>query len=397
MYSDARPSRPEELPAVIRLADHVFSPHAGEMGPSFPLLFREANAEQLRVIDRAGEIVSLVGLCIRDALLLGTPVRAALIGAVCTHPEHRGNGFASRLMEDARAHAIDSGADLMLISGGRGLYHRLGYVRVGRFPHFRVPAGEGSATAGGPLPVEVAEAKREDRAELTALYAREPVRFRRSRDDWEALLDAGVLICRPGTLWTVRRGGRADGPLPLVAYLAAQPTGPEGDRRPGIAAVQEYAGDRWAIAEAAPIVAQRMGAAAVELIGPDGDAPLAAQAAARGWETEIESFPGTVGILRPREFFAALAPWIEERLGERDAGRLRIHAAAEETRFEVEAGVFATLPGDSIVLTTGQLPALLFGGDTEEARAIPPLNGRVGALLQSLFPIPLPTYGYNFI
>jgi predicted N-acetyltransferase YhbS len=378
MVSDARPSRPEELPEVVRLANRVFSPNDWEMGTGFPLLFCEANAEQLRVIDRAGEIVSHVGICVRDALLLGTPVRMACIGAVCTHPDHRGQGLASRLMADARAHAVAQGADLMLISGGRGLYHRLGYVTVGRFPHTHVPAGDGSAA------VEVTEAGREDRPAVRALHAREPVRFRRSRDDWEQLLDAGMLVCQRGTLWVARLGGRP------VAYLAAQPPGPEGHRRAGIARVEEYAGDRGAIAEAAPVVARRMGAVAVELVGPDGDAALAAHAAARGWSVTIGSFPGTLGVLRPREFLAALAPWIEERLGARDAARLRIEASEGETRFSVE--------GESVTLTTtGQLAALLFGGETEEARAVPPREGRVGALLQALFPLPLPVYGYNFI
>jgi hypothetical protein len=235
--------------------------------------------------------------------------------------------------------------------------------------------------------VEVAEATAEDRPEAMALYTREPVRFRRSRDDWDALLDAGMLICQPGRLWIVRRGGRP------VAYLASQPPGAEGSRRPGIAAIEEFAGDRWAIAEAAPTVARQMGAAAVELVGPDGDLPLAAEAAVRGWEVETARFPGTVGVLRPRELLAALAPWMEERLGSGTAARLRVHVGETETRFELEGEVL-TLP------TGGPLAALLFGGEPEEG--VPPPgdrapSGGVGALLQALFPLPLPVYGYNFI
>jgi predicted N-acetyltransferase YhbS len=379
VYSDARPCTPEELPAAVRLANRVFVPNGPvDMGSAFPLLFGGENAEQLRVIDREGEIVALVGICLREALLLGTPLRVASIGAVCTDPACRGQGLASRLMADARAHAIASGADLMLISGGRGLYHRLGYVTVGRFCRYQVPSTETSAA------VEAAEYRPEDLAEVRALHACEPIRFRRSLDDWEQLLAAGMLVCERATLWVVRCAGRP------VAYMAVQQPRRQKDGRLGRANAEEYAGDRWAIAEAAPAVARRMGADVMELFGPSADLALATHAAARGWTVEGRSFPGTVGILRPREFLAALGPWIAERLRQRDAARLRVYATETETRFEVD--------GENYVLETpGQLAALLFGGDTEEARKIPPRTGKVGTLLEALFPMPLLAYGYNFI
>lgn len=348
------------------------------MGTGFPLLFCAENAEQLRVIDREGEIVALVGICLREALLLGTPLRVASIGAVCTDPAHRAQGLASRLMADARAHAVTSGADLMLISGGRGLYHRLGYVTVGRFSRYQVSSKETSAA------VEVAECRPEDLAAVRALHAGEPIRFRRSLDDWERLLAAGMLICERATLWVVRCAGRP------IAYLAVQRPRPQKDGRSGRANAEEYAGDRWAIAEAAPAVARSMGADVLEVFGPSGDLALATHAAARGWAVQGRSFPGTVGVLRPRELLAALGPWIEERLGPRDAARLRVHVTETDTRLEVD--------GESYTLESpGPLAALLFGGDTEEARAIPPLTGRVGALLEALFPMPLLAYGYNFV
>jgi hypothetical protein len=232
--------------------------------------------------------------------------------------------------------------------------------------------------------VEAAEYRPEDLAEVRALHAGEPIRFRRSLDDWERLLEAGMLICERATLWVVRCAGRP------VAYLAVQQPRREKDGRLGRAKAEEYAGDRWAIAEAVPDVARRMGADGLELFGPNGDLALAAHAAARGWTVESRSFPGTVGILRQRELLDALGPWIAERLPQRDVARLRVHATGTETRFEVE--------GESYTLETpGQLAALLFGGDTEEAQSLPSLAGKVGVLLEALFPMPLLTYGYNFV
>jgi hypothetical protein len=156
------------------------------------------------------------------------------------------------------------------------------------------------------------------------------------------------------------------------------------------ACVWEFAGDRWAIAEALPVVKERMQAAAMEIMGPDGDMALAGQAAARGWPMEVGSFHGTLGILRPDRFLAALSPRIKERLGAAEAGRLGVTATESGARFEVGGEAYA-------VETTGQLTALVFGGETEEARAIPPLEGRVGETLRRLFPMPLFAYGYNYI
>jgi hypothetical protein len=152
----------------------------------------------------------------------------------------------------------------------------------------------------------------------------------------------------------------------------------------------EVAGDRWAIAEAAPEVIARMGGSALELIGPDGDAALAAHARARGWEAATASFAGTLNVIQPARFFARLAPWIAERLGAAEAARLQVSATESETRF--------TLAGETYAVDTpGRLTALVFGGETAEARDIPPLTGRIGDALRILFPMPLLWYGYNYV
>src|SRR5205085_4272748 len=105
-------------------------------------LFNGRNCEQLLVARSGDCLVAHVGICIRDATILGSVIRVASIGAVGTEPEARGQGLASALMAEAAQHARDRGASLMLISGGRGLYHRLGYVEVGRFIGYRAPAAD---------------------------------------------------------------------------------------------------------------------------------------------------------------------------------------------------------------------------------------------------------------
>jgi hypothetical protein len=61
-------------------------------------------------------------------------------------------------------------------------------------------------------------------------------------------------------------------------------------------------------------------------------------------------------------------------------------------------GVGFALGGESYVVETcGRVTASLFGGETEEARAIPPPSGRIGKTLAALFPMPLLCYGYHYV
>jgi ribosomal protein S18 acetylase RimI-like enzyme len=378
MFSDPRACRADELTALVRLANRVFRASGGDMAMDYPLVFNPGNLENLRVIDKKGEIVSHVGISIRDAVLMGIPLRTASIGAVCTDPGCRGHGLATRLMEDARAHAIGRGADLMLISGGRGLYHRLGYVEVGRFPRYRIAKAARSAA------VQVAAYDPADLPALAALYEREPVRFRRSPEDWERMLAAGVLMNRRARLWVARVAGE------VAAYLGVQEPAAAPDRPPGAARAMEYAGDRWAIAEAAGAILEVTGAPALELVGPDGDRALAAQAAARRWEQGISSFSGTLSVLDPPTFLARLRPWMEERVGNATADRLTVQAEGGGVRLGLEEETLA-------LDTPGRVTALIFGGETEEARDLPPLAGRLGETLRVLFPLPLFWYGYNYV
>ena len=127
-----RPVKPGELPSLTRLADTIFADgEEGLMLASFPLLFDESNFENLFVFAKRGRIVSHVGMAQRWACLAGCTVRVACIGAVGTYEEHRGKGLATSLFEAACGKALSDGVDLMMISGGRGLYLRAGAAEVG--------------------------------------------------------------------------------------------------------------------------------------------------------------------------------------------------------------------------------------------------------------------------
>src|SRR4051812_19861819 len=113
MGIETRSCRLDELPDLVKLANRVFrSGDRGDMQAEYPLVFSQDNLEQMRIVPGEQGPIAHVGVCLRDASILGARVRVASIGAVGTDPGHRGRGLASALMEDARRHARDAGASL---------------------------------------------------------------------------------------------------------------------------------------------------------------------------------------------------------------------------------------------------------------------------------------------
>jgi len=368
--------RAKELPGLVELANRIFRAGGeGDMAREYPLVFEAQNLENLRVARHGGRIVSHVGICFREASILGARLRVASIGAVGTDPEHRGHGIASRLMEDARRRAVEQGASLMLISGGRGLYHRLGYVEVGAFERTTIPAGDvGSGYLIDALGTE-------DAAAVARLYQREPVRFLRPLSDWRKLLAAGMLMNRRADLVAVRRGET------MVAYAGVQqPAAGRASDAPSTLRIREAAGSRAGLAAALPGIARRYGLDRVEVILCAEDLEWRAEAAARAWLRRAESFPGTLGIIDAPRFLRAVKPLIDERSG---AGLEVLPDGA---------GALLTCRGESARLDSmGQLTAVVFGGETGEARALPDLSPGLRSALTEALPLPLLWYGYNYV
>jgi predicted N-acetyltransferase YhbS len=369
------PCRADELYDLVDLANRVFrAGRPGDMSAEYPLVFELPNVEHLMVARSGGRVVSHAGICLRDASILGAPVRVSSIGAVATDPEHRGKGLASRLMAEARRHSVERGASLMLISGGRGMYHRLGYVEVGAFLRYTVPAGPPDPN------YQVSEFHRDDLPAVVSLYQSEPVRFIRPVEDWHKLVAASMLMNQPADLLVVRHGNA------IVAYAGVQRPSPGAKSADAAARVREMAGSRGALAAALPGVARQYGVHAADVVTWRADAEWRAQALTRGWNWSQVPFAGTLGIIDPTRFLAAVRPLLEERVG----AELRIEAEGEGAR--LSAGE------ESVVLSSmAELTALVFGGDTEEAHAIPELPPAVRAAADRAFPLPLLWYGYNYV
>jgi predicted N-acetyltransferase YhbS len=290
-----RPATAADLPRVVAAADRVFRQplRAGlhSMGRDYPLLFDPGNAGNLWLAESPeGKLIAHVGFVLSAATIQGVRVKVACFGAVFTEPQHQGQGMASQVFAAAAAHARASGADLALVSGERGLYRRAGFFTYPPCRRYRVGPGVASPADLPAQPVPFSSAAL---PALMSLQAAEPVRFERSVDEWQRLLGTGILFFYPARLFLIERQHRP------VAYLGVAQLEAAGESKGPIARVLEMAGDRRAIAEAAPALRQKLGAASLELVMPPHDDSLEGDALALGWGREEIRFPFAAACWNP--------------------------------------------------------------------------------------------------
>jgi len=332
-----RGARPDEVPAVVALADEVFAPEARDMGPSFPTLFPPGNAEWLRTFWDGGACVSHVGIWRGAVWTHGRRLEVAHVGAVCTRPAYRRQGLAGALLADVlpRLHAL--GVALLLISGGRSLYLRLGARPFGRLLRYRVPRAVLPGMGG------VRTAPPADASPLVALYAAEPLRYERTRREWELLLPAKGFVPAArgrGALCVSMDGVR---PGPDAYLLLGRPRHPSGNGDGGsVLPVDEFAGDRRAVLAALGAALAAADAQAAELLVQPGDAEMRRLLGALGVAGEPCGHQGTARVLNAEACAGALGLPVPE-----PAGALGTEAEAEAAAAWTEAwfgAVGAELP-----------------------------------------------------
>ncbi|GGJ12194.1 hypothetical protein GCM10010885_21940 [Alicyclobacillus cellulosilyticus] len=182
-------ARAQDVARLGELSDSVFRPQlipGTGMPKEFPLAFSAENAHNLYFAAVDGRPVSLVALYPSRLVVPGGHVSAVSMGSVCTLPEFREQHLASQLIHQILTD-FSPHTSLLLVSGGRGLYRRLGCVDFGERVEADValaglPAGD-TEWVVNPVPEPEAEV-----AALSRLYAAEPYRYERSEAEFRMLL-----------------------------------------------------------------------------------------------------------------------------------------------------------------------------------------------------------------
>jgi predicted N-acetyltransferase YhbS len=393
MADGPRAVRPDEWGQLNAVVSAVFRP---EMFGDYPQLFNEANRENLRVVADDGQIVCHVGMTQRPASLAGCRIDVACIGAVSTLPAYRGRGFASQAFQDACTKAAADGVDVMLISGGRGLYTRVGCRQVGLDWSCQLSPAEAERLGAVPAVAGLAGAAlipagRERIEAMRALYQREPVRFLRPREDWEMALDCRVVMNTVSDFWSL-----ADGET-MLAYLIVH--SPDRIRRrgpdePRLVRVVEYAGERGAVAAALPRLLAHYGAGRLTLHVQGGDVALPALLAGAGLTLAPAAASGTLRVINFPQLMERCRPLLAERIGA-GAGGLIFEADAQPGSAD---GGFTVRRGEEHLHLPdlGSLAVYLFG-QPGEAGVSPAGSATLAAELSRALPLPALWYGISYV
>jgi GNAT superfamily N-acetyltransferase len=376
-----------EIRSAAELSDRIFHP-GRTRPPEWPLPNPAPDEvrEELRVFTDGGKVVSVVGMTYREIVLLGTRHLACCYGGVCTDPEYRGRHLASQLLEDARAKALRDGADIVLISGGIGIYTRPGYCQVGDYSFCTVTRDRLAGGEGGPAVVLRAPAV-EDLPALFNMSVAEPVRFMRTPEELLRCVTRTHVLNGQGETLVVCP---AHGSQP-VAYLTCFFTGQMGyDKDPNAIQVVEAAGSRWAILRAMPALLERRGLKSLELRYCGWDQETVAMVRGYGWPSRPFGFRGTVGIIDPAKFWDACARLFRERLGPERFGKLHFEAdGAVTVGYGAEEVVLADMKAFTRLVM--EHPARRHELELGLAE-----GSELRRALDDLFPLPVVNYGLNY-
>lgn len=127
-----RAATPTDLERLIPLIDQEFVFGKGRrisLKQRFPDVYSTANVDRIYVAELGGEIVS--SLACKEFRLLrnDSSWRGAMIGAVCTRPDIRGRGIATKLLKYCTDGLASGGLDFAVLwTAQSDFYKRLGWV-----------------------------------------------------------------------------------------------------------------------------------------------------------------------------------------------------------------------------------------------------------------------------
>ncbi len=379
MIEGPRAAKFDELPQVIHLVNEVFMTGLDAppvLGKFFPQLFNEHNLENLRVMVEDGKPISHVGIWEGDLVVYGSWFKVGMIGCVCTHQDYRGRGFASALMKDAFAKMGRDGVDVAFVTGFRSLYRRVGYVEAGRVHVYHISAG----TLGSRKErFQVVPYTPDKVQELVGIYQREPVRYRRTLEDWKLLLERD-LHCQDILLRTFA-AAEAEKP---IAYISVGLVPDEEQVR-----VFEYAGSARAVLYLLESAFETVHIDTIELDVPFQDFELLNLLEAQGLSKPPSEAQMSTAIIDPVRFLEKAIPYLEERIGRQrpfevepiEAGKLRMKVRREKKELDPEAFT---------VLFFGK-PERLKSGNQPELD----LDQTLG--LAKALPLPTPVFGLTYV
>lgn len=375
-FDGPRPLRREEWAAALRLERLCFSGVLGETEDAdWEASYTPPRRGGWQVITHHGEPVSLIGTFHSEVSVYSSPLRVGSIGGVCTHPDHRGQGLATRLLDYCTRRLTAEGARLIFISGMRGLYTRAGNITAQDFEYVALKPGQLQPGAGD---LFIRPATAADAALCARIYQAEPVRFVRRVDKFTEHFARREEYLK-GDDWIVESRG-----TPVAYCFTRLPWGYT--REQGVREAIEYAGSRVALAGSLALALAGLNLRELRLAVPWQDTDLLWLLRERGIAGDRIPLPEhTMHIVNLPGLMADLRPYVQARL----PASLR-----RGLRFEQEGERYAITRGhERIELDGAAMTRLVMG--TPQTKVVT-TSRALDEILAALFPLPSFLPGLNY-
>jgi hypothetical protein len=341
-------------------------------------------AGESHIIASGGKPVSLVSIFWEKLFAFDAAIQTCNMGGVCTHPEFRGYGLATKLLEHCAKRLVEEGGHLLVISGARGLYQRSGNAPVGRYAGFVICPGQ-MHTPG--WQVTLRPAVKEDASFCSRMYQAEPVRYARELPVFRKCLTRERWGYHQEQ-WIVEMNG-----VPAAYLFLTQPWEHMGHPELGIRGTCEFAGSRVALTAALAAAVDQSGIKEIHVPVPWQDADfiqlLRSAGATDEWiplpdhTLRVIDFPGLMNDLRGY-VAARLEPGLRRGLRFEQSGPLLGHNGGDH---------YAIIRGkDRLDLNGWDLTRLVMGAPDVTISG----PGALAEILPAIFPLPSFHPGLNY-
>ena len=372
--------RAHDMDALRKLTDIVFRPGMPEQ---YPQLFNTDNLDNLRVCFDKRVCVSHVGMVQRNALLMGCRIRVCCIGAVATHPDYRNKGLASACFDSAVQKAHSDGVDVMIVSGGRGLYIRNGCLNLGR--DYRVNADQDALSRVDIGNVDVISMLDGNPELVKECYRREPVRFVRPPADYDYFLQSGWAMNSPAEILMIHeQTGAGQKRGAFLGYIVLR------KQEPGKSTTLiEYGGDRHAVLAALPQVLSKYGLTGVSFQVMGSDKVMQSLCEREAFEMTPTSASGTIKLINFPQLMTRMRPRFDEIVGPATANRLRFEQDGDHYIF--------ALSDETLTLDRNTATRAVFGDLDGLPQELNIGLHELGSQLRAILPLPTLWYGINYV
>jgi len=111
-----RPATQADVSEVVALVDAAMRAGTGQtLLTDYPLVYDAANLRNVRILRVAGELVAVVPVLPREAVLGDRRIRVGIISPTATAPAHQHRGYGSRCLDSAIEAMADAGCALSVL------------------------------------------------------------------------------------------------------------------------------------------------------------------------------------------------------------------------------------------------------------------------------------------